>query len=115
MRRLIVFGFLACLFVSSCKKEKTVDEVTYEVTLTNASTWHGSYLDKDGQVIGITAAPNNWTYTFKNNNDLAAVTLQAYADGLSSSKDAVLKIYVNGSVVVQSISSVSPQVQYVFP
>lgn len=115
MKQLMLFALLSILTLSSCKKEPVVDEVTYEVTLTSATTWHGAYLNENAQVISMTSAPNNWKYTFKNDNDLAVATLQAYADGTSGTKDATMKIYVNGTVVVQGKSSVSPQIQYIFP
>lgn len=115
MKQLMLFSLLSILFVSSCKKEPAVDEITYEVTLINATTWHGAYLNENTQVISLTSAPNNWKYTFKNDNDLAVATLQAYADGTSGTKDATMKIYVNGTVVAQGKASVSPQIQYLFP
>jgi Mycobacterium membrane protein len=115
MKQLMLFTLLTFLVVSSCTKEPQVDEVTYEVTLTSATSWHGAYLNEDAQVVSISTAPTNWTHKFKNNNELVAVTLQAYADGTSSTKDATMKIYVNGTVVAQGKSSVSPQIQYIFP
>ena len=111
----ILFAAAFFIFLSSCKKEDSVDEVTYEVTLVNSNTWHGAYLNEDAQVIGITAAPNNWKYTFKNTNNLTVATLDAYSDGLGASADCNMKIYVNGSVVASGKSSISPRVQYVFP
>ena len=115
MKQLMVFILSCSLCMSSCKKENKVDEVTYEVTLTNATTWHGGYLDENAQAVSVNAASTNWKYTFKNSNNLAAATIQAYADGTNSAKDATMKIYVNGSVVAQGKSSVSPQLQYIFP
>lgn len=115
MKQFMLSALVTCLFLSSCKKESIVDEVTYEVILTSATFWHGTYFNKDAQIVSISTAPTNWTYTFKNTNELAVVTLQAYADGTSSTKDATMKIYVNGTVVAQGKSSSSPQIQYIFP
>ena len=115
MKHLILLCLAALLFMTSCKKEKKVAEVKYEVTLTNSPTWHGVFLDKDGQAIGITSAPNNWQYTFANDNNLPVVTLLVYVDGTSPGADANMKIYVNGAVVAQSKASIYPQVQYQFP
>ncbi len=115
MKRLIVYVFIVSLYLSSCTKEKQADEVTYEVSLISSTSWHGAYLDKDASVVGITSAPNNWRYSFKNDNDLTVVTLQAYPDGTNPAADALMKIYVNGRVVVEGRSSIFPQVQYQFP
>lgn len=115
MKQLIVCAFLTCLLISSCKKESKVDEIKYEVTLTSATSWYGAYLNESSQVVSMSSAPNNWTYTFKNINELVVVILQAYADGTSNTKDANMKIYVNGTVVAQGKSSASPQLQYIFP
>ena len=115
MKQLMLFVLVTTLCIWSCKKDPKVDEVTYEVTLTNAISWHGAYLDESAHVIGVSAAPTNWKYTFKNDNQLTVATLQAYADGTSNTKDATMKIYVNGKVVAQGNSSVSPQLQYIFP
>lgn len=115
MKKMLFIAATYLISFSSCKKEATVDEVTYEVTLENSTTWHGAYLNKDAQVIGITGAPTNWNYTFKNTNNLIVVTLNAYSDGLGAGADANMKIYVNGTVVTSGKSSVSPQIQYQFP
>ena len=115
MKQLITICLLAVLTMSSCKKEDLVDEVTYEVTLTSSATWHGSYLDEHAQVVSITNAPTNWTYKFKNTNNLFVAMIQAYPDGLSVSADATMRIYVNGTVAAEGKCSVSPQVQYQFP
>lgn len=108
---------LFLLIVSSiaCSKEKGVDEVIYEVTLINSITWHGSYLNENAQVIGVTNAPSGWRYSFKNSNHLVAATLTAYPDGLSASADCNLKILVNSSVVISGKSSISPMIQHIFP
>ncbi len=101
--------------LTACKKEMSADEVTYEVTLVSSTTWHGSYLNENAQVVGITNVPSGWKYTFKNTNNLTVATLNAYPDGLSAGADCSMKIYVNGSVVVSGKSSISAQVQYIFP
>lgn len=115
MKQLITICLLALLTMPSCKKEPKVDEVTYEVILTNSATWHGSYLDENAQAISITNAASNWSYKFKNTNDLAIAVIQAYPDGLSASADATMRIYVNGNKVAEGKSSVFPQLQYQFP
>jgi len=111
------YFFLIAIFqvFLSCEKTDSVDEISYEVTLLNAPTWNGVYFNENAQVIGITDAPNNWKYTFKNHNNLIVVSLTAYADGLNANADAVMKIYVNGRVVASGKSSIWPQVQYQFP
>lgn len=114
MKQLMLFVLLTALCTTSCKKEPKVAEIKYEVILTNATSWHGAYIDKYIRLIGITNATNNWTYTFKNDNDLQVVTLQAYPDGTRAGADALMRIYVNGTVVAEERSSVFPQVQYQF-
>ena len=117
MKKAILLSFIALTLLFSCKKEKeiSVDEVTYEVTLVNSTTWHGSYLNKSAQIIGITNAPTNWKHTFKNTNNLVVAQLDAYSDGLGVGADAYMKIYVNGTVVASGQSSISPRVMYIFP
>lgn len=115
MKQLMLFVLLTSLCISSCTKEPKVAEIKYEVTLTNATSWHGGYMDKDFQIISITNAPNNWTHTFKNDNDMKALMLQAYPDGTRVGADALMRIYVNGMLVAEELSSVFPQVQYQFP
>lgn len=108
---------LAILLNSACSgtEDLLVDEIKYEVTLINSTTWHGSYFNQDAQIIGVSNANSNWTKTFKNTNGLSVATLNAYPDGSANNSDALMKIYVNGKVVAQGLSSISPQVWYLFP
>ena len=112
---------LLSLLLLSCKKESVssvgsqVDDITYEVNLLNASSWHGSFMNEHAQVVGIDNAPDGWKYSFKNSNGLVVLNLVAYADGFATGADAYLKIYINGRVVASGYSSSSPQVQYVYP
>lgn len=115
MKRLILFTMLSVLIASSCTKESKIAEVRYEVSLINATSWQGAYVNQNAQVVGISSAPNNWQHSFKNTQGLTVATIQAYPDGTNSSRDALMKIYVNGKVVAEGYSSVSPQLQYLFP
>ncbi len=106
--------FFSSLLLFGCKKT-TTNEITYEVTLVNSTTWHGSYLNERAEVVGITDAPSGWKHTFKNTNNLAVAQLNAYPDGIDDSIDAIMTIYVNGKIVASGLSSVFAQVQYIFP
>lgn len=115
MKRLILLGLLISLFSTSCKKDIKVDEVTYEVTLINSTSWHGQYLDENANVVSVNNGANNWQYSFKNVNNLTMVLFQAYPNSTASNADVLMKIYVNGNKVAELLNSVFPQVQYYFP
>lgn len=115
MKRFTFLGMLAVLVcLSSCKKNKP-EEVTYEVLLLAATTWHGTYLNDQGQVISVTGATNGWKHSFTNTKRLSMVTMTAYPDGTEPLAGATMRIYVNGKQVATSNSVISPQVQYQFP
>ena len=114
MKKLVLLLLATIVIVCSCKKDKKIDEITYEVTLSNSSTWHGAYVNENAQAIGVQNEVNNWKYSFKNVNDLSVAMLQAYADGLGTGADANMIIYLNGNLVASGKSSISPQVSYQF-
>ncbi len=122
MKKTIILLLLTSTFFYSCKKADLItatstakiDEVTYEVDLQNATTWHGSFINEHAQVIGIDDAPNHWRYTFKNSQNLMVLNVTGYADGFTPGADAYQKIYINGSLVTSSYSSSFPQAQYVY-
>ncbi|MBX9782605.1 MAG: hypothetical protein K2X48_04840 [Chitinophagaceae bacterium] len=99
----------------SCKKVAKIDDVKYEITLISATKWHGAYMNENAEVVGVDNAITGWSYSFKNTKNLKAATLQAYPNGTNNNADCILKIYVNGTVVVSGKSSISPQVIYEFP
>lgn len=96
-----------------CKKE-SIDEITYEVTLTGSDTWHGSYLNENAQAVGVENVPSGWKYSFKNSRKIATVIVNAYPDGINETSESFMKIYVNGILVASAKSSISPQAQYIF-
>ena len=115
MKRITILGILALLVcLGSCKKSKP-EEVSYEVTLLGATTWHGTYINESGQVVGITGAPSDWKYIFTNSHDLVAVSITVYPDGTDPLASASKKILVNGKQVALGVYGSSPQLQYQFP
>lgn len=113
---------LISLFFSlvSCKKdsEKKVqgpDEIKYEVTLQNASTWNGSYVNEYGQAIPVNDAPSGWSFSFINNFNLIAPTIVAYPDGINVNADCFMIIKINGNIVASGKTSISPMVQFLYP
>ena len=115
MKRFIMYGILAVLVcLGSCKKSKP-QEVTYEVNLLGATTWHGTYLSENGQVVSITGAPSGWKYTFTNSKNLVIVSITTYADGTDPLASTSKKIYVNGKQVALGIYGSSPLLEYQFP
>ena len=118
MKKVCVCILLLPIVFLSCKKSSStpsIDEVTYEVTLVNATSWSGVYLNENAQVVNVPAAVSGWRYVFKNTNKLVVATLSAYPNGTSSLANATMRIYVNGTVVAEQKSLVTPQVQYQFP
>ncbi len=105
---------LSVLFVS-CKKAKSVDEVTYEVVLISATTWDGIYINENAQTVSISSQRSGWKYSFKNTNGLMVATLLAFPNGTSSAADAIMRIYLNGKVVAEQKYSIASQVQYQLP
>ncbi|MEO8769983.1 MAG: hypothetical protein ABI402_07855 [Ferruginibacter sp.] len=122
MKKTIIYLLMATSLFSACKKDELiignpsskVDEITYEVDLQNATTWHGSFMNENAKVVGIDNAPNHWKYTFKNTQNLIVLNVTGYTDGFATGADAHLKIFINGSLVASSYSSSFPQAQYVY-
>lgn len=110
-RRILPVLFV-CLICISCNKSVNTDLIRYEVTLTGAFSWHGSYFNSNAQVVGISNAPNGWKHEFRNTNGLTVLVLSAYADCITSSCDALMKIYLNNRLVAEGWSSSMPQVMY---
>lgn len=112
--------FTIFILLISCKKEEkkydpTTDVITYEVRLENATSWHGVYFNENAQAVDVTDAVSGWKYTFINKNLFIAPTILGYPDGTNINQDCVMTIKVNDVVVANGRSSISPQVQYVFP
>ncbi len=114
MRKHLLVIFLI-IFLIGCKKENKIDEVIYSVALINATTWHGSYLNENAQVVGVENAPDGWTYSFKNTNNLSTLQIDGYTDGFRNGADAFLIIKVYSLFVASGHSSISPSLSYVFP
>lgn len=91
----IFLTFFLCIFLS-CKKEPKVFEITYQVILLNATTWSGSYLDENGNIIDVTRQKSGWQYVFKDTKGLHALMLSAKPDTYNNYPDALMTIYVDG-------------------
>lgn len=118
MKKKNLFWILSFLFFfTQCKKanDVVVNEITYEVTLINSTTWHGSYLNENAEVVGISNVPSGWKYIFKDSKQIGVATLNAYSDGVNLNADANMKIYLNGKIVATGKSSSSPTLQYLIP
>ncbi len=116
MKNSILIATILLFFFSSCKKDKQPDEIIYEVTLTNSSTWNGSYLNENDQLVDVAGMGNNWRYTFRNTNNLVAVFIVACPNTpYNITAEAYVKIYVNGKLVVSDRdSSLCASAQYNF-
>jgi hypothetical protein len=114
MKKILFIALSSIVMLSACKKEIKISEITYEVVLKNCSNWNGSYLNENAVVVGVDVT-GNWKYSFKNVNKLGAAVIQAYPDGLADDAEAFMKIYVNGKLVAEGRSSISPQLMYELP
>jgi hypothetical protein len=114
MLKVIIAVLLLFEICPSCSKPVVGDKIRYEVTLTGASTWHGSYINANAQIMGITNAPSGWKHEFRNTIGLTVLVLNAYADCMVVGCNALMKIYVNNNLVAEGWSSVTPQVMYVY-
>ncbi len=113
MKKTGVFALLFFYaFAITCNKPVDADKIRYEVTLTDAATWHGSYLNATAQVVGLTNANNGWKHEFRNTSGLIVLALTAYPDCIIPGCDALMKIYINNNLVAEGWSSVMPQVMY---
>ena len=110
MKRIVVLVLLV-VSLASCKKEPKVDEITYEVILTNAPTWWGMYLNEKAELVDVHGMKSNWRYTFKNVNGLKALSLMARPDCPDNNQNAVMNVYVNGKLYVTS--SYQPHGEYI--
>ena len=117
-RFLLLSLFILSVLFFGCDKIAS-DQIKYEVTLINCSSWSGSYFNQDASLISITGGSSGWTKSFTNSNGLTALSLQAIPDnfGTVSGMDALLKIYVNGQMVASgNYSSLGSQgLIYSFP
>lgn len=119
MKKILLLS-LILIVLCSCKKESIekllYDEVTYEVITVNSNTWHGIFLNENAELIVIDKGLSNWKYTFINKNGLLVAQLDAYPDNFSSNDaDVLMKIYVNGRVMVSGKCSNSARLVYIFP
>jgi hypothetical protein len=119
MKTLLVKNYFLGILISavlfSCTKDSSAPEVTYEVHLTNAPSWFGSYIDEHGNTLNVQDMPDNWKYTFKHNGNVCCAFLGAMPECLCDDEDAEVTISVNGKVVAHGYYSESSyELSYTF-
>jgi len=91
-------SIVLCLFAFlSCKKE-SARTITYEVILSNATSWSGNYLNENAVLIEVSNQKSGWKHSFKDTNGLLVLVLSAEPDTFNNNSDALMNIYVDGKL-----------------